>query len=266
MPIHRSIETVRISQAEFKSIASEVMRNVFDIHNDFGRFFDELIYKRELAARLDGVALEVSVTLIHSSFSKTYFADVLVSQRGLFEFKAVEAIHARHRGQTINYLLLFDLAHAKIINVRPERVEHEFVNCHLRLADLENLKVIDEQFDQLTPGAEAFRDTLMALVCDWGGGLETSLYEEALIHMLGGESDVCVFVPVRGTKGYLAEQRMRLVAPDVAFKITAFPDGETERYENFRTHAFRLIKHTSLTAIHWANITHQSVRFATIRR
>ena len=36
-------------QNDFKLLASEVMRQVFDIHNEFGRFFDELVYKKELA-------------------------------------------------------------------------------------------------------------------------------------------------------------------------------------------------------------------------
>ena len=46
MPIHCPIATQRITQDEFKQIADEVMRHVFTIHNEFGRFFDEQIYTR----------------------------------------------------------------------------------------------------------------------------------------------------------------------------------------------------------------------------
>ena len=56
--------------------------------------------------------------------------------RVCFEFKAAEAIHPKHRGQGIHYLFLFDLGHGKIVNVRNEEVEHEFVNCNQRLVDL----------------------------------------------------------------------------------------------------------------------------------
>ena len=126
----------RITQVEFKRLAHEVMQHVFAIHNEFGRFFDEQIYKKELACRMNGVELELAVTVAYGTFSKTYYVDVLVNSSGLFEFKATDAIHPRHRGQTLNYLLLLDLGHGKVINVRPEVVGHEFVNCPNRLVDL----------------------------------------------------------------------------------------------------------------------------------
>src|ERR1700722_2856077 len=69
MPIHCPIATQRITQNEFKQIAGEVMRHVFTIHNEFGRFFDEQIYTKELVDRMDGVELEVPVTVTHDSFS-----------------------------------------------------------------------------------------------------------------------------------------------------------------------------------------------------
>ena len=261
MPIIPSITTTRLTQADFKPVASEVMGHVFDIHNDFGRLFDEQVYKRELANRMEGVLLETSVDVIHKTFAKRYFADVIAGAGGLFEFKAAEAIHPRHISQTIHYLLLFDLAHSKVINVRPEKVQHEFVNCHHRLSDMRSPVVHDDNWSPETPGAARFRDTLMSLVHDWGTGLEISLYEEGLIHFFGGELAVDASVPVLGSSGQIAVQRMRLVAPNVAFKLTAISD----RRDAFITHARRLIQHTTITAIHWANITTNHVTFTTIR-
>ena len=54
---------------------------------------------------------------------------------------------------------------------------------------------------------------------------------------------------------------MRLATPEVAFKLTAL----TERQEMFAIHAHRLLEHTSLKAILWANVTHREVRFTTIQ-
>jgi hypothetical protein len=54
MPIHCPISPTRISQEEFKQLASEVMHHIFAIHNEFGRLFDEAIYKKELADRMSG--------------------------------------------------------------------------------------------------------------------------------------------------------------------------------------------------------------------
>ena len=49
------------------------MRLVFDIHNEFGRLFDERIYKRELASRLPGTCLEVPVDVTWLGFSERYY-------------------------------------------------------------------------------------------------------------------------------------------------------------------------------------------------
>jgi hypothetical protein len=100
----------------------------------------------------------------------------------------------------------------------------------------------------------------LPLIADWGAGLETSLYEEAVTHFLGGEGKVLIPVPVTGTKGRLADQRMRMVAPDVAFKITGL-QGQTDEFE---TQSRKLIQHTTLNAVHWANITQHTVTFTTL--
>lgn len=260
MPIHCPIPTNRISQERFKLLSSEVMDHVFAIHNDFGRFFDEIVYKKELADRMSGVVLELEIIVTHDAFSKTYYVDVLINGSGLLEFKAADAIHPRHRGQTLNYLLLLDLAHGKVINMRPESVGHEFVNCPARLVDLKNPHIDDARWSLQSAGAEALRDILMPLIADWGAGLETGLYEEAITHFLGGDEKVLVPVPVIGPKGHLADQRMRLVAPGVAFKVTALQD----RLDDFERQAIRLLRHTNLKAIQWINITQTSIRFTTL--
>lgn len=260
MPIRSPIVTKRITQDEFQPIASEVMHHVFAIHNEFGRFFEEQIYKKELASRMSGVALESSITLTHTTFLKTYYVDLLVNNCGLFEFKAVDTLHPRHRGQTLNYLLLLDLGHGKVINIRAEQVGHQFVNCPRRLVDLRNPMVHDRRWNAHLAGAEAFRDQLMAIISDWGAGLDVGLYEEAMTHFLGGETRVIVPVPVLGTLGHVADQRMRMAAPHVAFKIT----GLLEREEDFENHVRKLIDHTSLTAVLWVNITQENVTFTTL--
>lgn len=261
MPITRSAETIRPTQPEFGQIAYEVMNCVYEIHNEFGRFFDEAVYKRELAARMPGMELELPVTVSHGAFAKVYKLDVLAHKQGLFEFKASESIGHRHRGQTINYLLLFDLPHAKLINVRPERVGDEFVNCHLRLDALRDPSVNTSGFESAVPGASFFHDHLVDMIRDWGSGLEIGLYEEAMTYFLGGEERVLTPVPVLGSKGQVHDQKIRLLTPEVAFKITSF----TDRLEAFEVHARRLLQHTTLKSIHWANITHQHVTFTTIQ-
>ena len=159
MPIQCPINTIRITQDEFRILASEVMHHVFAIHNEFGRFFDELIYKRELASRMNGVELEVPIIVTYESFAKTYRADVLVNAAGLFEFKAASGIHSVHRGQMLNYLLLLNLAHGKVINIRPQRVQHEFVNCPNRLTERQGA----QDFEPLHPDSSRPKGEDMSL-------------------------------------------------------------------------------------------------------
>lgn len=265
MPIIPSIATTPISQEDFGKLAFDVMRHVFAIHDEYGRFFDEIIYKRELSRRMAGLEIEVGVDVVYQTFRKSYFADVIANRSGLFEFKAAEAIHSRHRAQTTHYLLLFGLHHGKVINMRPESVEHEFVNVRANLTELRSPGVTEVSYLPDSPGARDLRKILLGLIHDWGAGLDLALYEEAITHFLGGESNVLCKIPVAGTGGELASQNMRLVAPDVAFKLTAFPPNGSS-HANFRTHAQRLLHHTPLHFLQWINIHQTEITFTTIQR
>jgi GxxExxY protein len=265
MPIIPSIATTQVSQEAFGRLAFDVMHHVFAIHDEYGRFFDEIVYKRELNRRLSGIELEVDVDVVHGTFRKTYSADVIANRSGLFEFKATEAIHARHRAQATHYLLLFGLHHAKIINTRPESVQHEFVNVQANLSELRKPKIIDTYYLQESSGARLLREVLLDLIYDWGAGLDLSLFEEAVTHFLGGEANCLTRIPVTGTGGVIAEQRMRLVAQDAAFKFTAFAPDSTS-HQKFLTHAKRLLNNTPLTFIQWVNIHQTQITFNTISR
>ncbi len=55
MPVSVDMELVRMSQDEFGAIAYRVMREVFAVHGELGRLFDEQIYQHALAARIGDV-------------------------------------------------------------------------------------------------------------------------------------------------------------------------------------------------------------------
>jgi GxxExxY protein len=228
MPIRCRIPLRRYTQQEFGELSYEVLHEVFAIHNQMGRFFDEKIYKAGLAARRDDVLLEEPIEVTFRSFTKQYFLDVLVAGGGLFEFKAVERLIARHRTQLLNYLLLTGLKHGMLINVRPEKVEREFVNAALtwedRFAFVPDLTAWNDE----VPGAAFVRELVLDLLGEWGTGLELSLYEEAIVHFLGGESHVIRPVGVLLDSVQLGEQPFRHAADDVAFKLTAFEQPEPQ--------------------------------------
>jgi GxxExxY protein len=232
------------------------------MHNEIGRLFGETIYKQELAHRLPGIRLEEPIEVSFDSFRKTCFVDVLVSDGGIFEFKAVESLSGVHRAQLLQYLMLCDVAHGKLINIRPENVEHEFVNTSLTRADRVNFRIEDARWNLSVSGARQFQDFLLALLRDLGTGLSISLYEEAVEHCFGGEAEVRREVGVRVCDHALGNQRFRLIGPGIAFKITGF-DG---RLEPFEAHARRLLTHVDLRAIAWVNISKNAVTFSTLEQ
>jgi GxxExxY protein len=260
MPITTRTPLRRLTQKEFGEIAYEVMRQVFAIHNEIGRFFDEKIYKRELAHRMSGVLLEEPIEVVFGSFRKPYFVDVLIADGAIFEFKAVEMLIGRHRAQLLNYLLLCDFAHGKLINVRSEAIEHEFVNTNWRLAERLKFAINHERWDASIPGTATLSEFLTAFLHELGTGLEIPLYEEAAMHCFGGKEQVEADVRVQIAGHSVGEQRMRLIAPGVAFKITGLDDSLTD----FEFHARRLLSHADLRAIAWVNINMKQVTFTTL--
>jgi hypothetical protein len=115
-----------------------------------------------------------------------------------------------------------------------------------------------DSWNEETPGAKRFRSLLGSLVADWGCGLELSLYEEALSHLLFGLAEL----PVKGSAGEIGKQKMSMATPDVAFKLTALND----RLDTFAIHARRLLEHLPLKAILWANLTWETIRLETIEQ
>jgi GxxExxY protein len=262
MPISTRRTFRRWSQQEFGDVAFEVMRHVFEIHNELGRFFDERIYKREIAHRMRDVHLEEPIDVTFGSFHKRLFMDVLVGDGGLFEFKAVDRIAPIHRAQLLTYLLLCNLAHGKLVNTRTEEVEYVFVNTSLQHCDRVRFELKSVGWDLMIPGAANLRDLAVALMADWGTGLEVALYEEALVHLLGGPEKIDAEVSVLIDGRRIGTQRLHSLAPGVALKLTAF-DSRLDRFEQ---HARRLLAHLDLRAIAWINLNIKTVTFTTLKK
>jgi GxxExxY protein len=263
MPIICQQPLNQLSREDFGRLSYDLMADVFAIRNELGRFFDEKHYKQALALRRQDVILEVPVHVYHQTFSKTYFLDVLLAAGAIIEFKASEALIKRHKAQLLHYLMLTDLEHGLLINVRPERVAKEFVNCPLRRCDQLTFRVSATDWREGMPGGKLFRDVLIALLEDWGASLELGLYEEALTHFLGGESTVLGPVKVHLDGDALGQQMFRLAADQVAFKLTAFDSMFSQ--QRFAHHARQLVRHTDLDALLWANLGRHEITFSCLQ-
>lgn len=260
MPISVNAELVKLSQREFGNVAYDVVRHAFDVQRELGRLFDEKVYQNAIAARLGNAMTEVRIDVSFGGFCKPYFIDLLVCCGAPFELKATSGITVHHRNQLLHYLLLTELHHGKVLNFRPERVEHEFVNTHLTHSKRKVFTVETRAWHATKGFGVAERQLCTDIVEDWGTGLKRELYERALIHMLGGADQICRTVNVRLGRGVIAQQPVLQCAPQVAFRITTFENGLATYRQNL--HCF--LHRTDLEAIQWINISLKQLTIETI--
>jgi GxxExxY protein len=229
MPVSCSVSIGKLSTDELRELDYRVMRHAFDSQNELGRLADERIYQADLAVRLQSegmiVSREAEVQLLHREFCKSLFLDLIVAEQAVYELKVVKAITDAHVGQLLTYLHLLDLPRGKLINFRSANVESQFVNAPFDLAQRRSFNVSEVEFN----GDDRFRDIVVGLLRDWGTSLSLSLYQEAIVSLLGGIEVVEAMLPINRNGMLLGTQRFHLVAADTAFKIAAM-NRDTSAY------------------------------------
>lgn len=263
MPITCQHTLNPLSRKEFGRLSYALMADVFAIRKELGRFFDEKLYKQALAFRRQDVMLEAPVCVSYQTFAKTYHLDVLLAQGAIIEFKAAEELTRRHKARLLHCLMLTNLLHGLLVNVRPEQVTKEFVNCSLNYQDRLDFRISATEWDSGVPGGEHFRSVLTELLQDWGTALDLSLYEEALTHFLGGETSVQRALKVHLNGAVLGRQMFRLAADRGAFKLTAFDSIDSQ--QRFAHHATRMVSHTDLDALLWANLGRHEITYCCLK-
>lgn len=263
MPITCDHTLTPLDRAAFGKLTYAVFADVLAIREELGRFFDERIYKQALARRRTDVVLEAPIWVSHGSFKKVYYLDALLAGGGVIEFKAVEAVVARHVSQLLHYLMLAEQGHGMLLNIRPEQITKRYVNNVLTHADRRRFTSQRVEWEPALPGAGEFESLLLDLLHDWGTSLDLALYEEALTHFLGGESQVIRPAAVVLDGVELGSQPLRFATPGTAFKLTAFGDGEPQ--EEFLAHARKLVSHTRVEGLAWANVARHAVTFRCLK-
>ncbi len=263
MPIEIDVPLHAVSQSEFGKVAYEVVGHAFAIHKQLGRNFDESVYRSTLKHVLGPRARdEVCIKLTHSGFEKRYFVDLVVDSGCPFELKVASGLHDRHRGQLIQYLMLTGLHHGKLINFGGEQVAHEFVNCHETPAHRRSFRVNLDRWSLESSPARDFQTIILDLLHDWGTGLDTGLYREAITHLLGGPERVRCPIEALWHGDVIGKQNADLVAPSTAFQVTCLRK-EVPSYDN---HLYRFLTSTDLERLFWANIVSGEVTFTLLSK
>ena len=266
MPNHCPVTVAALSADKFERLDYRVMGHAYASQNELGRLCDECAYEADLTARLlaDGfksVQAQIPVTVSHRDFSKTYRLD-LVADNAPYELKAELTLSAEHDAQLLTYMFLLGTQRGKLLNFRPPKVQGKIIATSLTQEERHHFTEISEHWSELTPACGTLRRTILDLLQDWGAFLEAGLYQEALIHFLGGAGNVERRVQLHRGGLELGGQRMLLHAPGVAFRVTAF----AESHGHIEHHLHRLLALTDLTAIQWINLNHSKIEFTTIKK
>ena len=265
MPIQVQAEIRLFSQDEYYALNHRVLRIVFDVQNEFGRLLAEELAKREIAARCIELGIvpaerEVRIRVTHERFTKDYYMDLLLAHGLMLEAKARDGTAPAHRTQALNYLLLAGMQHGTLVNLRTDRVEHEFVSTGLTPAARRKFTVDDSKWVDPTPESLLLKNHLLDLINDWGMFLELSLYREALIFSLGGAQLVNRPVEVFSNSRSLGMQTLHLLTPEIAFTLSAVTDNPT----TYGSHLTRFLGHTRLRYCQWINLNHHVLELRTL--
>ena len=267
MPIESSVCLRPISQEEFARLDYQVMHHAFDSQNELGRLCEEIIYRNDLAARLENAELgsvrkEVPVTVRYQDFAKTDRIDLVVGDAAIYELKTELRLVPEHEAQLLTYLFLEEAHHGKLVNFRPAQVESKSINTSLTMRERRRVEVDMRRWRAVGKACKRIAAILVDLFNDWGAFLELSLYQEALTHFLGGEANVLRLLPLKRNGVPLGNQRFHLASSETAFRLTALT-GSTEHFE---TQLRCLLAHSPLRAIQWINFARHQVQFVTVTR
>jgi len=264
VPIHSPIQIRVLSDEEFEERDYRVMGHAYVSQNELGRPCDERVYEADLGARLlaDGfrvVHTQVPVTLTHRDFAKRYFLD-LVADDALYELKTATALTGEDDAQLIHYILLTGVRRGKLLNFRTPKVQGRLLATSLTHAIRRQFREDTTRWHPVSPECKQLRETLLALLADWGAFLELNLYEEALVHFLGGEVKVSQRLPLSRVGIPLAGQRFLVHGSGVAFRLTALTDSLAAQ----ESQLCRLLSLTELRALQWINLNHADIQFVTL--
>ena len=266
MPIKCNLELSAKTQDHFHAIDKVVMRHSFDIHNSLGRFLDESIYQEELRQRCLKSGLnahsELEIQVSHADFRKSYFLDLLIEKSFIYELKAAVSLNTSHAKQLINYLLLTDLKHGKIINFRPQSLESQFASTRLSRGERTVFQFHDESSAKQGSPIHRLKDTLCELLGDWGTFLEINLYREALLFLMTDKVDPLQDIEIIIDGRIIGSQKMCMLSPESGWHLSA----TKHHHHSYEAHIRRMLHHTPLESIHWINFNNHQVTLKTLEK
>ena len=260
MPVSPRSPVTPIAEQRFYEIDRLVRGHAFDIHNQFGRLLDEIVYKRELLRRCQASGLDIlaeyKITFTLGAFEKDYFIDLLIENGVPLEVKAAKCISAQHRAQAMHYLFSIDQLHGILLNFRPASIEHEFISTTHHRESRAGYKIDATRWYVLCPEMETLREYMTGALAEWGALLDLQLYRDFLGFHFGGIK----LVDILSEGQVIGQHKVLMIDEHTAFSVTAV----TESPARMREHLRRCFRQTRLRAMAWINMNRLKISFETI--
>lgn len=248
---------------QFHALDYRVMKHAFDIHNRMGNYHDEEVYRNELLRRLttEGISArkEVPLAISFRSFRKVYALDLLLEGSYIYELKAQTKLTNQSRSQLFNYQLIAEKPYGKLINFGGSSVESEFSTCTLTADQRRRFELNCAEWDETILSAEAFLELAHGLFKELGTRLDPALYTDALLALLPSAHETRI--KILSGNHIVGSKRVRLAAPDIAFKVTT-----SKKPAPLRIQFQKFINHTNLDALLWINLNKDQVKCCTLRK
>lgn len=122
-----------------EALSYEILNAAFEVHNQLGPGFSEVLYKRamliELSVRGHKVDKEKQILVTYRNEQiGEYFLDLVVDDKVILELKAISEILPIHKQQALSYVRATGLPLAMVINFGGESVTHARIAHTLRKA------------------------------------------------------------------------------------------------------------------------------------
>lgn len=103
------------------SVTDQILKVFYDVYNELGHGFLELVYHRSLVLALEETGLQVSSRVTIPVWFRGrrvghFEADVLVENCVLLELKAARTLDSSHRAQLMNYLKATEIEVGLLLN------------------------------------------------------------------------------------------------------------------------------------------------------
>lgn len=120
----------------YKELTEKILAAAFDVSNELGCGFLEVVYERSLVIALQQMGLkaesQIPITVkFRNQEVGHYCADIIVEDKIIIELKAVGKLTTEHVAQVLNYLKATDMKVGLLFNFGTSKLGYRRLNNYL---------------------------------------------------------------------------------------------------------------------------------------